>query len=103
MSDQIFDLDLRRPKTTADALSIYEAFSQEIVRDDENSALMATAWLFEDLCDERGLDPIDALCQLLDLERPQMEDEEDEIDLDDFVVVELGLDDLGGFLAGIFD
>jgi hypothetical protein len=59
--------------TRLEAVRIGEAFMIETVKADENAAILAAAWFFEDLCEERDIDPIDALCQLLDLPRPELE------------------------------
>jgi hypothetical protein len=72
MADPIAHELLADEATRQEALEIYEENSISCEKSDENAALMATAWLFEDLCEEQDIDPLNALCQLLDIERPVM-------------------------------
>jgi hypothetical protein len=59
-------------ETRLTALHIYDDLMDAIQHDVEPEPLIAAAWMFEDLCEEMEVDPIDTLCQLLDLERPEM-------------------------------
>ena len=66
---------MAQSETRHEALEILEAFMTETKGRDENAALMAGAWFFDIMCEELDVDPIDTLCQMLDIERPEMQDE----------------------------
>jgi len=65
-------------ETRLNALHIYDDLMESIRNDGEPAPLMAAAWLFEDLCEEMEVDPIDTLCQLLDLPRPDLHEDTDQ-------------------------
>lgn len=76
MSDQFIDSEFGGDTPTI-ALAIHEILLNETNRADEHATLLAAAWFFEDLCEQFGADPIDALAQLIDHERPIWEPEDE--------------------------
>lgn len=77
MADPLPHDALTDEQTDADALDLYVSIQDVTLKADEIASIKAVVWAFEDACEEMDIDPIDTLCQLLDIERPVLVDDED--------------------------
>ena len=70
MADPIPHDLISGPEVLEEAVQYLEGFFQDTNGGNEHSTILAAAWAFEDMCEEMEVDPLDTLCQLLDLARP---------------------------------
>lgn len=61
-------------ETMKEAVRLTEVFMDETINADDSAVIHAAAWFFEDVCEQHEVDPIDALAQLIDRQRPEWDE-----------------------------